>query len=55
MVHYMSNKVPMLQEPLMVVAAFYIMFLTVIIYVIYGRTFLLQKIWPWNQNEGDLY
>lgn len=32
-VHYTFNKVLMLQEPLLVVAAFYILFFTVIIYV----------------------
>ena len=32
-VHYTFNKVLMLQEPLLVVAAFYILFFTVIVYV----------------------
>lgn len=32
-IHYTFNKVLMLQEPLLVVAAFYILFFTVIIYV----------------------
>lgn len=32
-VHYNFNKILMLQEPLLVVGAFYILFFTVIIYV----------------------
>lgn len=32
-VHYTFNKILMLQEPLLVVGAFYILFFTVIIYV----------------------
>lgn len=32
-VHYTFNKVLMLQEPLLVVAAFYVLFFTVIVYV----------------------
>lgn len=44
-VHYTFNKVLMLQEPLLVVAAFYILFFTVIIYV--RLDFSITKV-PWG-------
>lgn len=42
-VHYNFNKILMLQEPLLVVAAFYILFFTVIIYV--RMDFAITKVW----------
>lgn len=44
-VHYTFNKVLMLQEPLLVVAAFYILFFTVIIYV--RLDFSITKVPSW--------
>lgn len=42
-VHYTFNKILMLQEPLLVVGAFYILFFTVIIYV--RLDFSITKVW----------
>lgn len=52
-VHYTFNKVLMLQEPLLVVAAFYILFFTVIIYV--RLDFSITKVptpWPFAYVFG---
>lgn len=43
-IHYTFNKVLMLQEPLLVVAAFYILFFTVIVYV--RLDFSITKVHP---------
>lgn len=42
-IHYNFNKILMLQEPLLVVGAFYILFFTVIIYV--RLDFAITKVW----------
>ena len=49
-VHYTFNKVLMLQEPLLVVATFYILFFTVIVYV--RLDFSITKVPPGRRRAA---